>query len=180
MPPMVCVVCPARHGEFGLAEPLSRPVPGEAGAPVHPAGGSSVAWSGSGRPESFSMLVSSAMATRARIRAWPCSRRRAPPESYWRRLSAWHVPARSASCGQLHPRSVRILRITVVPSSPVWGVSPVRRAGVDAEGLRRLPDLVGFERGQRGFAFLDSFDGRHIEHAGEPCEGLFDGRFPVP
>lgn len=65
------------------------------------------------------------------------------------------------------------------PVLPRLGRLSGEAGGVDAEGLRPLPDLVGFERGQRGFAFLDPFDGRHID-AGEPCEGLFEDAFPFP
>ena len=62
---------------------------------------------------------------------------------------------------------------------PLLGRLAREPGGVDAEGLRPLPDLVGFERGQRGFAVLDPFDGRCV-NAGEPCEGLFEDAFPFP
>ena len=127
MPPMVCVVCPARMASSAWLSPWRVRCQARR-VPVHPAGGSSVAWSGSGRPASFSMLVSSAMATRARIPAAMFAVSRSP-ESYWRRLR-YGTFACAASCGQLHPRSVRILRITVVAPSPSWGVSPVSRAGL--------------------------------------------------
>ena len=176
MPPMVCVVCPARMASSAWLSPWRVRCQARR-VPVHPAGGSSVAWSGSGRPGE---LFHAGVERDGDAGEDPGRHVRgvAFPAIVLAQAAVWHVRVfgelwAAPSPFRAHPPDHG------GPVLSLLGRLARETGGVDAEGLRPLPDLVGFERGQRGFAFLDPFDGRHID-AGEPCEGLFEDAFPFP
>ena len=163
-------------GEFGLAEPLARPVPGEAGA--GPSGGRVVRRMVRFGPAGELFHAGVERDGDAGEDPGRHVRGVSFPAIVLAQAAVWHVRVfgelwAAPSPFRAHPPDHG------GPVLSLLGRLARETGGVDAEGLRPLADLVGFERGQRGFAFLDPFDGRHID-AGEPCEGLFEDAFPFP